>query len=137
MQILSFNFFLYTISGMWRPIEWSSKCSKILYSLLTCLTTYLLTTLMLTQLLDIILVVDNVDDFTTNSLMLLSVISVLFKIAAAITRREEIVNLIEALQKKPCKAYNEEESNIQMKFDRLIRSVCLLLQLSMKSLVSI
>ncbi|KAL6431347.1 hypothetical protein ACFW04_007176 [Cataglyphis niger] len=122
MQILSFNFFLYTISGMWRPIEWSSKCSKILYSLLTCLTAYLLTTLMLTQLLDIILVVDNVDDFTTNSLMLISVISVLFKIAAAITRRDEIANLIETLQKKPCKAYNEEESNIQMKFDRLIRS---------------
>ncbi|KAM0729155.1 Odorant receptor Or1 [Formica fusca] len=122
MQILSFNFFLYTISGMWRPIEWSSKCSKILYSLLTCLTIYLLTTLTLTQLLDIILVIDNVDDFATNSLMLLSAVSVLFKATAVVTHRDEIINLIETLQKKPCKAYNEEESDIQMKFDRLIRS---------------
>ncbi|XP_029678930.1 uncharacterized protein LOC115245013 isoform X1 [Formica exsecta] len=122
MQILSFNFFLYTISGMWRPIEWSSKCSKILYSLLTCLTIYLLTTLTLTQLLDIILVIDNVDDFATNSLMLLSAVSVLFKVTAVVTHRDEIINLIETLQKKPCKAYNEKESDIQMKFDRLIRS---------------
>lgn len=110
---------------MWRPIEWSSKCSKILYSLLTCLTIYLLTTLTLTQLLDIILVIDNVDDFATNSLMLLSAVSVLFKATAVVTHRDEIINLIETLQKKPCKAYNEEESDIQMKFDRLIRWVCL------------
>jgi len=78
---------------------------------------------MLTQLLDIILVIDNIDDFATNSLLLLSSVSVLFKATAVITRRDEIVNLIETLQKKPCKVYNEEESDIQMKFDCLIRSV--------------
>ncbi|GAB1867166.1 Odorant receptor [Camponotus japonicus] len=122
MQILSFNFFLYTISGMWRPIEWSSKCSKMLYWILTCFTMYLLIILMLTQLLDIILVIDNIDDFATNSLLLLSSVSVLFKATAVITRRDEIVNLIETLQKKPCKVYNEEENDIQMKFDCLIRS---------------
>ncbi|XP_072762244.1 odorant receptor 46a-like isoform X1 [Anoplolepis gracilipes] len=122
MQILTLNFFLYTISGMWRPIEWSSKCSKILYGVFTFFTMYLLLLLNLTFLLDIILVIDNVDDFTTNSLLLLSAISVLFKAVAIITRRGEIVNLIEILRKKPCKAYNEEESDIQMKFDRLIRS---------------
>ncbi|CAL1679073.1 unnamed protein product [Lasius platythorax] len=122
MQILSFNFFLYTISGMWRPIEWSSKCFKMLYSMFTCFTMCLLIILFLAQLLDIILVIDNVDDFAANSLLLLSVISVLFKAVAAVTRRDKIVNLIETLQKKPCRAYNEEENDIQMKFDRLIRS---------------
>lgn len=80
---------------------------------------------MLTQLLDVILVIDNMDDFATNSFMLLSIISVLFKATAVITRRDELVNLIETLQKKPCKAYNEEESNIQMKFDSMIRLVYL------------
>ncbi|CAL1679070.1 unnamed protein product [Lasius platythorax] len=122
MQILSFNFFLYTISGMWRPIEWSSKCSNMLYSVFTCFIMYLLIGLMLTQLLDLVLVIDNVDDFATNSLFFLSVISVVFKAVTAITRRDKIVHLIEILQKKPCKAYNEGESDIQMKFDRLIRS---------------
>ncbi|XP_072762547.1 uncharacterized protein [Anoplolepis gracilipes] len=122
MQILSFNFFLYTITGMWRPIEWSSKCSKILYNMFTYLMMCLLLILILAQLLDIILIVDNVDDFTTNSYMLVSVISVFFKAATTVIRRDEIINLIETLQKKPCKAYTEEESDILMKFDRLIRS---------------
>ncbi|XP_072762545.1 uncharacterized protein [Anoplolepis gracilipes] len=122
MQILSFNFFLYTISGMWRPIECSSKCSKILYNMFTYLMMCLLLILILTQLLDIILIVDNVDDFTTNSFMLFTVISVFFKAATTVIRRDKIINLIETLQKKPCKAYTEEESDILMKFDRLIRS---------------
>ncbi|GAB1867167.1 Odorant receptor [Camponotus japonicus] len=121
-MILSFNFFLYTISGIWRPIEWSSKCSKMLYSILTCFTMYLLIIFTLTQLLDIILVIENVDDFATTSLLLLSTVSVLFKATAVITRRHEIVNLIDTLQKKPCKACNEEENDIQMKFDCTIRS---------------
>lgn len=110
---------------MWRPIEWSSNCSKMLYWILTCFTMYLLIILLLTQLLDAILVIENVDDFATNSLLLLSTISVLFKAIAVITRRDEIVNLIETLQKKPCKVYNEEESDIQIKFDCSIRSVFL------------
>ncbi|XP_025266811.1 odorant receptor 46a-like [Camponotus floridanus] len=122
MKILSFNFFLYTISGMWRPIEWSSKCSKMLYSMLTCFTMYLLIIFTLTQLLDIILVIENIDDFATTSLLLLSTVSVLFKATAVITHRDEIANLIDTLQKKPCKVYTEEESNIQMKFDCTIRS---------------
>ncbi|CAL1679071.1 unnamed protein product [Lasius platythorax] len=122
MQILSFNFLLYTICGMWRPIKWSSKCSKMLYSVFTCFSMYLLISLTLTQLLDIILVIDNVDDFAMISLNLLSLISVIFKAVNAIIRRDKIVHLIEILQKKPCRAYNKEDNDIQMKFDRLIRS---------------
>ncbi|KAF3054602.1 Odorant receptor 023 [Nylanderia fulva] len=122
MRILSFNFFLYGICGMWRPIEWSSKYSKILYGVFTCFTTYLVLLLLFTQLMDLILVIDNVDDFATNALFLLSVVSVFVKVVTTITRRDKIVNLIEILQKKPCIAYDEEECDIQMKFDRLIRS---------------
>ncbi|XP_025266863.1 odorant receptor Or1-like [Camponotus floridanus] len=122
MKILSFNFFLYTISGMWRPIEWSSKCSKMLYSMLTCFTMYFLIIFTLTQLLDIILVIENVDDFAMNTSMLLSFMNVLFKAITVITHRDKIVNLIEILQKEPCKVYSEKEINIQMKFDCMIRS---------------
>ncbi|XP_072762243.1 odorant receptor 43a-like isoform X2 [Anoplolepis gracilipes] len=122
MQILSFNFFLYTISGLWRPIEWSSKCSRILYNMFTYLIMCLLLIQILAQLLDIIFIVDNMDDFTTNSYIFVSVIGIFFKAATVVTRRNEIINVIETLQKKPCKACTEEESDILMKFDRLIRS---------------
>lgn len=123
MQILSLNFFLYTICGLWRSIEWSSTCSKFLYSLFTFSTIYLLAYLMLTHLLYIIFVIDNVDDFASSSPFFFSTISLLFKASTAVIYRDQIVNLIETLQEKPCKACNEDETDIQMKFDRSIKLV--------------
>lgn len=125
MQILSLNFLLYTLSGIWRPIEWSSNCSKLLYSLFTFFSIYSLIFLGVTQLLDIIFIVDNIKEYATNSLLFLSVISVLFKVYAIIIRRDRIINIIEILQEKPCKANNEEEIDIQINFNRIIRLVCL------------
>lgn len=122
MQILSLNFLLYTISGFWRPIEWSSKCSKLLYNVFTFFMIYLLTYLMLTHLLYIIFVIDNVEDLISSFPIFLSTISLLFKAATIVICRDRIINIVEILQEEPCKACNDE-NNIQMKFDRLIRLV--------------
>lgn len=69
---------------------------------------------MLTQLMDIILVVDNMDDFVTTSLMFLSAFGAFCKAVTVIfiTRRSEIINLVKILQKKSCKPNSEEEINI-------------------------
>lgn len=123
MQVLPFNFLLYATSGIWRPIEWSSMGFKLLYSLYTVLMVYVMLFLMVTQFLDIVLVVDNVEDFTTNFLFFTSVISAICKVATALTRRSRIVNLIEILQQPPCRVCNQEEMDIQAKFDRSIRLV--------------
>ncbi|XP_011706919.1 PREDICTED: uncharacterized protein LOC105462089 [Wasmannia auropunctata] len=122
MQTLSLNFLLFTISGVWRPIEWTSKCSKYLYGAFTFSTMYLLHFSMLTQLMDIVLVVNNMDDFATTSLMFLSAVGAFCKATTAITRRSEIINLVKILQEKPCKPNSKEEINIQTKYDTLIRS---------------
>lgn len=125
MQILPLNFLLYTLSGLWRPIEWSTKYSKLLYSVFTFSTVYLLAYLMLTHLLYIIFVIDNVGDFASCSPFFFSTISLLVKAITAIIYRDQIViNLVETLQEKPCKACNEDEIDIQMKFNRSIRLVC-------------
>ncbi|XP_019699155.1 LOW QUALITY PROTEIN: odorant receptor 46a [Harpegnathos saltator] len=120
MRILHLNFLFYTVSGVWRPIEWSSNCSKLLYSLFTVMTIYLLNFAMLTQLMDIILVIDNMDDFATTNILFFS--SALCKAITAVIRRDQIVNLTNILQGEPCKACNEEETAIQTRYDRLIRS---------------
>ncbi|KAF3054595.1 Odorant receptor 007 [Nylanderia fulva] len=122
MQLLSLNFLLYTISGLWRPIEWTSKCSKYLYGLYTFTMMYLLIFSVIIQLMDIILVIDNVDDFTTTSLLFLSDIACFCKATTIIIRRDKIINLIKTLQEKPCKPSSEEEINIQMEYDNLIRT---------------
>lgn len=121
MQLLSLNFLLYTLSGVWRPIKWISKCSKCLYSVFTFSTIYLLNFSVLIQLMDIVLVVDNIDEFATISLMFLTALATFCKAATAVIRRSEIINLVKILQEKPCKPSSEEEINIQMKYDNLIR----------------
>ncbi|XP_024877330.1 odorant receptor 94b-like isoform X2 [Temnothorax curvispinosus] len=122
MQILPLNFLLYTISGLWRPLEWSSKYSKLLYSVYTYFMIYLMAYFMLATLLYIIFVIDNVEDFASGSLFFFCAISILPKAITAVIYRDEIINLVKTLQEKPCKACNKDETDIQNKFDRSIRS---------------
>ncbi|XP_019887005.1 odorant receptor 42b isoform X2 [Ooceraea biroi] len=122
MQILSLNFFIYTVGGVWRPIEWSSTGAKLLYNVFTFITIVPLYFLMLTQFMDIVLIVDNLDDFATNSLMFMTIVGVCCKATVAVVRRSEIIDLVQILLKDPCKPRNEAELAIQAKFDEFIRS---------------
>lgn len=124
MQILSYNFTLFTLGGVWRPIEWSSKCSKLLYTMLTVYTLYMAFFFMASKILEFIYITDNIDDFVANSLIFFSVNGLACKEIVAVIRRNDIISLLQMFQDKPHKAYNREEIDIQMKFDRKIRLVC-------------
>jgi hypothetical protein len=123
MRVLSLNFLILTIAGFWQPIEWSSKCSKLLYKMFTCFSIYLLTYLTLTHLMYVIFIVDDLESLVACSFFNLAIISGCTKVVTIITRRDRIINLIEILQTNPCKACDEEETDIQMKFDHTIRLV--------------
>ncbi|XP_032667638.1 odorant receptor 46a-like [Odontomachus brunneus] len=122
MQILRLNFLIYTVGGVWRPIAWSSNVAKFLYNVFTFCTIIPLYFLMLTQFMDLVLIVDNIDDFTTNSLMFMSVVAVCCKATIAVFRREEIISLVQMLLTEPCRPQDENEVAIQMKFNKFIRS---------------
>lgn len=124
MQILELNFVIYTASGIWRPVEWSSSSAKLLYNVYSFGTIIMIVILFITQLLDIVLVVDNVDDFVANALLFIGTIAVGCKITIAITRRSEIIGLVQTLLNEPCKPRDEEEIAIQIKYDKFIRQVC-------------
>ncbi|EFN79921.1 Odorant receptor 46a, isoform A [Harpegnathos saltator] len=137
MQILSFNFFIYSLSGVWRPISWSSNCAKLLYSAFTVFAVVPLYFFLLTQFMDIILVVDNIDDFTNNSLVLVGMISVCCKATVIVLRRKEIIGLVEMLLTEPCKPRDEDELAIQARFDKFIRSCSIIYMLmAMSSIAS-
>ncbi|XP_072761972.1 odorant receptor 4-like isoform X2 [Anoplolepis gracilipes] len=121
MQILSLNFLMYTMCGIWRPTEWSSNYAKLLYNVFTILIIVAMYFLMLTQFMDIILVIDNIDDFATNSLMFITIVGVCCKATIVVVRRNAIIDLVQMLLKDPCKPRNEAEVTIQMKFDKFIR----------------
>ncbi|KAH0953415.1 OrE7 [Eciton burchellii] len=122
MQILSLNFLMYSFGGVWRPIEWCSSEAKILYSTYTGLVLSSLYFLVLTQFMDIVLIVDNIDDFTSNSLMLLTIFAVCCKATLVMIRRNAIINLVQILLKCPYKFQDADEMAIQRKFDEFIRS---------------
>ncbi|XP_072743943.1 odorant receptor 46a-like [Anoplolepis gracilipes] len=122
IQMLSLNFLIYTVGGVWRPIKWSSNCAKLLYNVFTIVIIVALYFLVLTQFMDIVLIIDNMDDFATNSLMFTTIVSVCCKATIAVVRRNAIIDLIETLLKDPCKPRNKAEMAIQMKFNEFIRS---------------
>ncbi|GAB1867165.1 Odorant receptor [Camponotus japonicus] len=122
MQLFSLNFLMYTVGGVWRPIKWSSNVAKLLYSIFTSIILFSLYFLMLTQFMDILLVVDNIDDFATNTLMFLTIVAVTCKATIVVVRRNAIIKLVQTLLEPPCKPQNEDEMAIQRKFDKFIRS---------------
>ncbi|CAL1679068.1 unnamed protein product [Lasius platythorax] len=121
MQKLSLNFLIYTIAGVWRPIEWSSNVAKLLYNAFTFIVLILEYFLMLTQFMDIVLVVDNIDDFATNTLMFLTVVAVTCKATIIVVRRNSIISLVQLLLKAPYKPRDEDEMAIQTKCDKFIK----------------
>ncbi|EFN79924.1 Odorant receptor 46a, isoform A [Harpegnathos saltator] len=137
MQMFSLNFLMYSLSGVWRPISWSSNCAKLLYSAFTVFAVVPLYFFLLTQFMDIILVVDNIDDFTNNSLVLVGMISVCCKATVIVLRRKEIIGLVEMLLTEPCKPRDEDELAIQARFDKFIRSCSIIYMLmAMSSIAS-
>lgn len=121
IQMFSLNFLMYTIGGVWMPIEWSSNIAKLLYNVFTTIVLVSLYFLMITQFMDIVLVVDNIDDFATNTLMFLTIVAVTCKATIVVVRRNAIINLVQVLLTAPCKPRDEDEMAIQMKFDKFIR----------------
>ncbi|XP_071639476.1 putative odorant receptor 71a [Temnothorax longispinosus] len=122
MQILSLSFSIYNLCGIWRPSEWSSNVAKLLYNIFTFVIISSEYFVVLTQFMDIILIVDNIDDFATNALMFLTLVAVCCKATVVLMRRNAIINLVGLLMKAPCKPCDEDESTIQTKFDNFIRS---------------
>jgi len=76
---------------------------------------------MLTQFLDFLFVIDNIDDFVANSIMFVSVAAVVCKATVVVIRRNAIISLIQVLLKDPCKPQDEDEIAIQTKFDQFVR----------------
>lgn len=75
-------------------------------------------------LFESIALVKNYNDFhkfIDGSIVLLTMIGVCGKIANAVIKRKEILQLINILKADPCLCQNDEEKTIQDKFDKTIK----------------
>ncbi|CAL1676382.1 unnamed protein product [Lasius platythorax] len=72
--------------------------------------------------MDIILIVDNTDDFCDNFCILLVMIMTCFKLFSLLANRKNIIKLTNILTKEPCKPLKQNEIKIHYKFDKDIQS---------------
>lgn len=121
MHILEFTFKILIICGCWRPASWTMSYKRFIYHVYTIFIIFLIYTFMLSQLLDLLLNVDNPDDFTDNIYMLLAMFVSCCKMFTLLMNRNNIMMLIDILIKRPCKPIQSDEIKIQQKFDRLMQ----------------
>lgn len=121
MHILEFTFKILTICGCWRPYTWTTLHKRLVYHVYTIFIILLIYTFMLSQLMDLILTVDNANDFTDNIYMLLAMIVSCCKMLTLLMNRSNIVMLINILIRKPCRPIRSDELEIQHKFDKLVQ----------------
>lgn len=125
MQILDLTFRILMICGCWIPDSWTTPYKRLVYHVYTIFIMVLIHTFMLSQLMDLILTVDNANDFTDNFYMLLAMIVSCCKMFTLLMNRSNIAMLINILIRKPCKPIQTDEIEIQQKFDKHVQWVLL------------
>lgn len=121
MRVLDSTFKFLIICGCWRPESWTSSYKRVIYHMHTFFVLLLLNTFTLSQLLDIILTVDNANDFTDNFYILLATIVACCKMFSMLVNRKNIAILTNILTEKPCRPLEPKEMEIYHKFDEGIQ----------------
>nr|XP_012228783.1 PREDICTED: odorant receptor Or1-like [Linepithema humile] len=122
MRILGFTFKILTSCGCWMPLSWTSPYRRLMYHIYTIFILMLINTFTLSQFLDIILTVDNPEDFMDNFYMLLAMIVSCFKMFSLLMNNGNIAMLTNILINGPCRPLDVVEVEIRQKFDKLIET---------------
>ncbi|XP_011882821.1 PREDICTED: putative odorant receptor 85d [Vollenhovia emeryi] len=122
ISVLTFTFKILTICGCWPPNSWTSRYKRIMYDIYTILIVSLINTFTLSQLMDLILSVDNADDFTENFYVTLAMLVSCCKMFSLLRNRTNVAMLINVLMKKPCRPIEHDEIEIRQKFDKFVQS---------------
>ncbi|XP_011640454.2 odorant receptor Or1-like [Pogonomyrmex barbatus] len=120
MRVLGLTLKILTSCGCWIPNSWTSPYKRAMYYAYTTFIFLLINTFTLSQFLDLILIVDNADDFIDNFYILLAMIISCSKMFSLLINRNNIVLLTEILTKNPCKPVEDDELEIRQKFDKII-----------------
>jgi len=121
MQVLKFTLKILTVVGCWPPNSWTSLCKRTIYNVYTISIILLLFTFMLPQLMDIVLNVNNANDFTDTFYIMLAIIISCCKMVGLLINRNNIGILTNILTQKPFIPLEADEIEIRQKFDKTIQ----------------
>lgn len=121
MRVMQVSLKILTVAGCWPPVSWTSLYKQTIYNTYTIFVSLLLFTFMLPQLMDIILNVDNPNDFTNTLYVMLALMIACCKMLSLVMNRKNIEILIEKLIEKPFRPLESDEIEIRQKFDNIIQ----------------
>ncbi|XP_043264938.1 odorant receptor 94b-like [Colletes gigas] len=110
---------LLTMCGCSRPTSWTSPTKKFLYTVYTIFVFLAMHTLVITQILDLVFIVDNQDDFSDNFYVTLAMIITFVKMCSMLITKKNIVTLIDTLQREPFLPMDAEEFEIRTQYDSM------------------
>ncbi|XP_053997915.1 odorant receptor 46a-like [Hylaeus anthracinus] len=118
MYIFRWTFMLLTLCGCLPPASWTSPFKKFLYNIYTIFLVFLVHSLVLTQILDIVFNCENQDDFSDNFYLTVGVFVSCCKMCNLLTSHKNYAILIETLQEEPLTPVNNDEVEIQTRFEK-------------------
>ncbi|XP_014207963.1 odorant receptor 4-like [Copidosoma floridanum] len=115
-------FVLLSLVSIWRPKKWSSSLAVTLYSLYTVVSLIVYYTFMISEILDIILLAENVQQIMENMIQLINITNVTQKSFSFLSKRKKIIRFIDMFFDDVALPQTPEEEAIQKKFDDESRS---------------
>ncbi|XP_076241164.1 odorant receptor 4-like [Calliopsis andreniformis] len=119
MHILRWIRMLLVVCGFMPPPSWSSPVKKFLYNIYTVFVLLIVHTLLISQILDVIFIVDNPEDFSDNFYITVAILVCSYKTSRFLINRDMHAILMDTLDREPFSPMNKEENQIREKFDRL------------------
>lgn len=122
MGALPYNFMIFQLIGLWRPVHWTPGWKTNLYNSYTLFVVLFVSSITLFEFVDLVGSIDDLETFATNSFILLTMVGVCGKAATFLKKRRELIELTNVLKNYPCLPQNSEELAIQRETDRFTRS---------------
>ncbi|XP_063992031.1 odorant receptor 46a-like isoform X2 [Diachasmimorpha longicaudata] len=122
MVLLQQSFLCFQYFGIWPPLHLKPKSWRSrFYSLYTIYIVALVYWFTLSELINLLITTDDVEEFSDSCFMLLSMTAVCAKILIILVKRSDIKDITVALERYPHKAMNSKEQDIQDEYDGQVR----------------
>lgn len=120
MSVLKFSLTVLAVAGCWRPTSWTSLFKTIMYNTYSLSVVLILYTFAITQIMELILNVDDADTFGNALFNVITSLLACYKAIVIQKSHESIITLINNLTETPFKPLDLNENIIQEKFNKRI-----------------
>ncbi|XP_071572213.1 odorant receptor 46a-like [Temnothorax nylanderi] len=122
MRVLEFTLLVCSFTGCWQPNSWTSLFKHIIYKTYAMFLVSALYIFSFSQFMNIMLNVENSDEFTDSLYMMLTVFVAGYKQVYMWIDRKNIMMIINLFYEKPFAACDTRELMIQQKFEKIVKN---------------